>query len=188
MISKRNHTRSTSGSIRRITSALRTGSVQAIVALTTVSAFGLAADTVAAKDGSAHKIPGSATVAAIHHWLGTGKASWYGLKFQGHKTATGEKFNMNDLTCAHRSLPLGSWVRVTNLNNQKSVIVRVNDRGPVSEGRIVDLSYAAAHAVGMNGIARVKLETSPGPSPETTPLIAQLHMPPSLVTFPLPLQ
>jgi rare lipoprotein A len=104
--------------------------------------------------------------ARIKHWFETGQASWYGLKFQGHKTATGEKFDMNTFTCAHRSLPLGSWLRVTNLRNRKSVLVRVNDRGPMVDDRIVDLSYAAAHAVGIGGVAKVKLErvnlTDPG--------------------------
>ena len=96
---------------------------------------------------------------------------------------------MNDFTCAHRSLPLGSWVRVTNLRNHKSVVVRVNDRGPVSADRIIDLSYAAASAVGMNGMAKVKLESASGPGLDPAwPLIAQLKMPPSLVTFPLPIR
>lgn len=96
---------------------------------------------------------------------------------------------MHDLTCAHRSLPLGSWVRVTNLRNHRSVVVRVNDRGPASGDRIIDLSYAAASAVGMDGMAKVKLETAPGPGLDPAqPLIAQLKMPPSLVTFPLPVR
>jgi len=98
------------------------------------------------------------TAARLKQWFQTGQASWYGLKFQGHKTATGEKFDMNTFTCAHRSLPLGSWLRVTNLRNRKSVLVRVNDRGPMVDNRIVDLSYAAAHAVGLGGTAKVKLE------------------------------
>lgn len=110
----------------------------------------------------------------FRHWLQVGQASWYGLKFQGHRTATGEHFNMNSLTCAHRTLPLGSWVRVTNLRNRRSVLVRVNDRGPVPEDRIVDLSYAAAHAVGLDGIGEVRLEAVPSGDPET---LAQLHAP-----------
>ncbi len=162
-----------------------------MIALTTISAFAcaFAADTATGAAAS-HKLPGAATVAAIHRWLEVGKASWYGLKFQGHKTATGEKFDMNDLTCAHRSLPLGSWVRVTNLRNRKSVVVRVNDRGPMVEDRIIDLSFAAAHAVGMDGTTRVKLEVASGPDLPASrgPLIAQLHMPTTLATFPLPVQ
>lgn len=95
-----------------------------------------------------------------HHWYEIGRASWYGKLFQGHQTASGEDFDMNALTCAHRSLPLGSLVRVTNLRNHKSVVVRVNDRGPVPEDRVVDLSYAAARLLGFShrGTARVGIE------------------------------
>lgn len=95
---------------------------------------------------------------AVHHWYQFGKASWYGQDFQGRQTASGETFNMFDMTCAHKSLPLGSLVRVTNLRNQKSVVLRVNDRGPMVEDRIIDLSYAAANMLGMHGIAKVRLE------------------------------
>jgi rare lipoprotein A len=77
---------------------------------------------------------------AIQH----GAASWYGKEFHGHRTASGEIYDMNQLTAAHPALPLGSRVLVTNLNNGRSVQVRVNDRGPVVAGRILDLSYAAA--------------------------------------------
>ena len=87
-----------------------------------------------------------------------GKASWYGGKFQGRKTASGEKFDMNAFTCAHRSLPLGSWIRVTNIANKKAVFLRVNDRGPVPENILLDLSYAAARKLGMLGMGRVKIE------------------------------
>lgn len=89
--------------------------------------------------------------AAQHHWYQTGRASWYGKLFQGHQTASGEDFDMNAMTCAHRSLPMGSLVRVTNLRNHRSVIVRVNDRGPVPQNRIIDLSYAAARFLGFGG-------------------------------------
>jgi rare lipoprotein A len=82
------------------------------------------------------------------------------------------------LTCAHRSLPLGSWIRVTNLRNHKSIFVRVNDRGPVPENRVVDLSYAAAHAVGIHGIGKVKLEPVRNGDPEMAKeLVAQLRIP-----------
>ncbi len=118
-----------------------------------------------------------------HHWLQTGIASWYGTKFQGKKTATGERFDMNSLTCAHPSLPLGSWIRVTNLHNRKSIFVRVNDRGPVVENRIIDLSYAAAHAVGLVGIGKVKLEAVNANDPEMEKaLVAQLTFPQSALT------
>jgi rare lipoprotein A len=88
-----------------------------------------------------------------------GIASWYGKQFHGRTTASGEDFDMFELTAAHRQLPLGTCVRVTNLRNGKSVIVRVNDRGPYVEGRIMDLSYSAARMVGFrSGIERVRLD------------------------------
>jgi rare lipoprotein A len=89
-----------------------------------------------------------------------GIASFYGREFNGRKTASGEKFDMNKFTAAHRSLPFGTMVRVTNLSNGKSVAVRINDRGPFKRYRIIDLSLAAARAVGIvgTGTARVRLE------------------------------
>jgi rare lipoprotein A len=110
-----------------------------------------------------------------------GKASWYGGKFNGRKTASGERFDMNALTCAHRSLPLGSWVRVTNLNNKKAVLLRVNDRGPVPENVLLDLSYAAARKLGIDGLARVKME----PVRSDDPAIARATAPkrPELVEY-----
>jgi rare lipoprotein A len=92
------------------------------------------------------------------HWYQIGRASWYGRFFQGHQTASGENYDMNGLTCAHRSLPMGSLVRVTNLRNHKSVVVRVNDRGPVPGNRVIDLSYAAAHFLGFTGTAKVRID------------------------------
>jgi rare lipoprotein A len=93
-----------------------------------------------------------------YHWHQIGRASWYGRPFQGQATASGELYNMNSMTCAHRSLPLGASVLVTNLRNHRSVLVRVNDRGPVLESRVVDLSYAAAKALGFRGLASVRLD------------------------------
>jgi rare lipoprotein A len=89
-----------------------------------------------------------------------GIASWYGSKFHGKKTSSGEYFNMYDLTAAHKTLPMNTILRVTNLNNGRSEIVRVNDRGPFVDNRIIDLSYMAAKRLGMikNGTAPVKLE------------------------------
>ena len=88
-----------------------------------------------------------------------GTASWYGDAHQGLPTASGEPFDMHDLTAAHRTLPLGTRVRVTNLANGRSVVVRVNDRGPFVPGRILDLSYAAAQALAAvhAGITRVRV-------------------------------
>ena len=126
-------------------------------------------------------------VKRFKRWIQVGQASWYGWKFQGRKTATGESFDMNQLTCAHRSLPLGSWVRVTNLKNKKSIVVRVNDRGPALDNRIVDLSYAAAKAVGLNGIGKVRLDSMREGDPELTQaLLAQIKMP-TLSPIALPL-
>ena len=92
-----------------------------------------------------------------------GKAAWYGRVFQGRRTANGEVFDARALTAAHRRLPFGSLVRVTNLANGKSVVVRVNDRGPWHADRVIDLSYAASKALGMlrAGVGRVRLETVP---------------------------
>ena len=87
-----------------------------------------------------------------------GKASWYGRIFQHHKTASGESYDMNDLTAAHRTLPLGSWVKVTDLTTARAVVVRINDRGPVARNRIIDLSYGAAKILGMRGVDRVRLD------------------------------
>ncbi len=90
----------------------------------------------------------------------SGKASWYGPKFHGRTTASGEKFNQNALTAAHRSLPFGTQVKVTNVNNGRSVVVRINDRGPFVAGRIIDLSAAAARTLGLvqSGVAPVRLQ------------------------------
>jgi len=90
----------------------------------------------------------------------SGVASWYGDDFNDRLTASGEKFNMNSMTAAHRTLPLNTVVRVTNLENGKTVLVRINDRGPYAKGRIIDLSAAAARKLGMRdeGTARVRLE------------------------------
>ncbi|MCG7533902.1 septal ring lytic transglycosylase RlpA family protein [Pseudoalteromonas sp. OOF1S-7] len=89
-----------------------------------------------------------------------GTASWYGRKFHGYYTSNGEVFNMFDMTAAHKTLPLPSFVRVTNVNNGKSAIVRVNDRGPFHDDRLIDLSYAAAYKLGFHrqGTAQVKIE------------------------------
>lgn len=89
-----------------------------------------------------------------------GTASWYGPGFHGRKTASGERFNQNDLTAAHKKLPLGSEATVTNLENGKSVEVEINDRGPYVQGRKIDLSKAAAKKIGVEGTAKVKIEAT----------------------------
>ena len=106
-----------------------------------------------------------------------GKASWYGKMFQHKKTASGEPYDMHDFTAAHRSLPLGSWVKVTNLKNDKSVMVRINDRGPVMKSRILDLSYGAAMILGLGneGVAKVRLDVieTPTVAINISPLVAE---------------
>ena len=88
-----------------------------------------------------------------------GMASYYGNELAGNRTANGERFDPGELTAAHRTLPFGSMVRVTNMSTGDSVIVRINDRGPFSRGRVIDVSHAAAREIGMqrSGTARVKL-------------------------------
>jgi rare lipoprotein A (peptidoglycan hydrolase) len=89
-----------------------------------------------------------------------GTASWYGEQFQGKKTASGEPFEMRDFTAAHLTLPLGTYVKVTNLSNGKAVVLRVNDRGPYVDNRIIDVSYNAARALGFKerGLQKVRID------------------------------
>jgi len=96
----------------------------------------------------------------VSHPQNVGEASWYGPGFNGKRTASGDIFDGGKLTAAHKTLPLGSRARVTNLKNRKSVEVEINDRGPFVEDRIIDLSQAAARALGIidRGTARVKIE------------------------------
>ena len=95
--------------------------------------------------------------------VGEGRASYYGRRFAGRQTASGERFNPSAYTAAHRTLPFGSRIRVTNLHNDREVVVRINDRGPYAHGRIIDLSRAAAQALGFihAGTAAVRLELLP---------------------------
>jgi rare lipoprotein A len=89
-----------------------------------------------------------------------GTASWYGEYFDGKPTASGEDYDMYDMTAAHPTLPLGSYVKVTNLRNGRAVVVKVNDRGPIVQGRIIDLSYGAAQALEFkdHGLQKVRLD------------------------------
>ena len=105
-----------------------------------------------------------------------GTASWYGEDFEGKATASGEPYNMFDMTAAHPSLPLGTYVKVTNLRNRRAVIVRINDRGPVVPGRIIDLSYGAAKSLNFQakGIQRVRLDVVPAhKAPATMALLRE---------------
>jgi rare lipoprotein A len=88
-----------------------------------------------------------------------GAASWYGPGFHGRRTASGESFNSNAMTAAHRTLPFGTRVRVVNERTGRSVVVRINDRGPFHSGRIIDLAAAPARALGMGGTTYVSLHT-----------------------------
>ena len=100
-----------------------------------------------------------------------GKASWYGTKFHGKRTSSGETYDMYKMTAAHKTLPLPSYVRVTNLENKREIVVKVNDRGPFHEGRIIDLSYVAAQKLGVfaTGTANVEVAVlSPDNRPENS--------------------
>jgi rare lipoprotein A len=126
-----------------------------------------------------------------HEYRERGLASWYGTKFNGRATSSGELYDICQFTAAHKTLPLPSYVRVTNLDNGRSLIVRVNDRGPFHDGRVMDLSYAAAVRLGVDrtGTARVQLEAvGPGEprspvvesvTPATDPLLEPARMPPA---------
>jgi rare lipoprotein A len=107
-------------------------------------------------------------------YVQTGIASWYGAEFHGQTTSSREVYDMNDLTAAHNSLPLGTFVAVTNLNNGKSVVVRINDRGPFVKNRVIDLSYAAARAIDMIG---------PGTAPVRIEVLADISPPLEALQF-----
>ncbi len=102
----------------------------------------------------------------VRKFTQSGTASWYGRQFHGRKTASGETFDMNGLTAAHRSLPLNCYIRVTNKNNGRSVVVKVNDRGPFHGNRVLDLSYGAAKQIGLTnaGTGNVNIERVAGPN------------------------
>lgn len=100
-----------------------------------------------------------------------GLASWYGEEFHGRTTANGEQYDMNGLTAAHRDLPLGTWVEITNIRNGRFVTVRINDRGPSVQDRVLDVSKAAAHALGFvgAGTTNVQIRIVPKPSAKKPP-------------------
>jgi rare lipoprotein A len=109
-----------------------------------------------------------------------GTASWYGENFQGKPTASGEPYEMHNMTAASLTLPMGSFVKVTNLRNGKAVVVRINDRGPVVPGRIIDLSYGAAQALQFKarGLQRVRLDlVDPRQQPQVYQTVAYNHPP-----------
>ena len=132
---------------------MRAFSAMLIPLLLTVSAAAQDADF---EDESVAAAPGEAD---IETEIAGGMASYYGRELAGNRTASGERFDPGQLTAAHRTLPFGSMVRVTNMSNGDSVVVRINDRGPFHGGRVIDVSHAAAREIGMHrsGTARVKL-------------------------------
>ena len=142
------------------TKPLSTTSAQAGASNAAPLAFGSSAASDAKSTSLADAEPLSDGAPNAAGFRETGRASWYGRFFHGRRTANGERYDMHALTAAHRTLPLGSYVRVTNPSTDRSVVVRINDRGPFARGRIIDLSMAAAHALGMQraGTASVKIE------------------------------
>ena len=153
---------------RQILSAVGAALLLAISPLThaqTAAAVAPAASAVAAVKATAANakaaiVDGAASAKASTGDASEGKVAYYGRKFAGRKTASGERFNPGALTMAHKTLPFGTLVRVTNLKNNKSVVVRVNDRGPFGADRVGDLSQAAAGKISMlkSGVVNAKLE------------------------------
>ena len=136
----------------------------AVLALVTI-----AVKTEARPPAAFDRVASALIVPLVRSQLGL--ASWYGEGFQGSATASGELFDMNRLTAAHPSLPLGSRIRVTNLTNSKSLVLRVNDRGPNIRGRLLDVSKAAALRLGFlgSGMARVRVRTISYPKGYSAP-------------------
>jgi rare lipoprotein A len=120
-------------------------------------------ETVSTLDETIQIAPPEAKAEAVFEMIGQGEASYYGNELAGNRTASGERFNPNGLTAAHRTLPLGTRLRVTNVANGRSVIVRVNDRGPFVRSRLIDVSLGAAREINMvrSGKAQVRLEIVP---------------------------
>jgi rare lipoprotein A len=144
--------------------------------------LGLSATLVASPTVKRETTPASesskSTDGAKRHWYQIGRATWYGDRFNGKQTANGETYDMYGLTCAHRSLPFGSWLRVKNLKTDKTLLVRVNDRGPMAKSILVDLSYAAARRLGISGNSKVSVEEVKMNDPRVMQeLVAQLHLP-----------
>lgn len=108
------------------------------------------------QDGRSYRV-----LASADNYKKKGVASWYGTKFHGRRTSSGETYDMFKMTAAHKTLPLPTYAKVTNLDNGKQIVVKINDRGPFRKNRIIDLSYAAAHKLDMaqSGTANVEVET-----------------------------
>jgi len=147
--------------------ALSTKSARTTTALIAPQSYGTAtfdtqqpASDTSKKQSLADALPISPDTPDTSSFHQAGRASWYGIGFHGRRTASGERYDMHALTAAHRTLPLGSYVRVSIPATSKSVIVKINDRGPFARGRVIDLSYAAARKLGVAraGTARVQIE------------------------------
>ena len=133
------------------------------IAFAIALAFSFSLSTGCAKKTSAH-VPAPVKPARIGE-TETGIASWYGVPYNGRRSANGEVYDMEKFTAAHRAYPFDTWVEVTNLTNQKCVAVRITDRGPFIKGRIIDLSLAAAREIDMvtAGVVRVRVKVIPKP-------------------------
>ena len=129
-----------------------------IISLIFLFLFSQSYSSLKLKDGQAEKITAIPDKPFELSFIEEGEASWYGQGFHGKKTASGERFDTNEMTAAHKTLPFGKLIKVTNLSNDEFVIVRINDRGPFVRGRIIDLSQAAKNAIKMGGTTKVKLE------------------------------
>ena len=149
-----------SGSDLSATSALSKAGEKTVTVTIDGSAAKSGRDSVSEEEGGVVDRLTAAATKSFKRFQQEGMASWYGRQFHGRKTASGETFNQNALTAAHRTLPMTCTIRVTNQDNGKSVIVRVNDRGPFHSGRILDLSYAAAKQIGIvnSGQGNVTIE------------------------------
>jgi rare lipoprotein A len=143
---------------------MRFASVLALIAITLIGC---------ARKSRAHvpPAPAPAPIPATPGATETGIASWYGKPYDGRRAASGEIYDMQQLTAAHRTLPFNTWVEVTDLDNGKQVNVRINDRGPFIDGRIIDLSLAAARTIEMvgPGTARVRITVIAPPIPDPAP-------------------
>jgi rare lipoprotein A len=145
---------------------MRKHTAHGLAILLSVVSLGAAQGPISSGSGSPQKVIPKAQAASPVPKRGqtkayqVGTASWYGTSFHGRPTASGEPYNMFDLTAAHPTLPLGTHVRVTNLRNGRAVVVRINDRGPAVPGRIIDLSYSAARVLDLKawGLQRVRLD------------------------------
>jgi rare lipoprotein A len=133
----------------------------------TPSPEGAAQQGKSSKSSRHNETSEAATVPTTSGWAETGMASWYGAPYHNRRASNGEIYNMRAMTAAHRTLPLNSIVRVTNLKTGDAVVVRITDRGPFVNGRVVDLSQAAAEKIGLikSGVARVRVELVKAPLP-----------------------